>query len=64
MDILKKAAEKNVKIHFPVDYITGNKFSNDSEVGTATDASGIPDGWQVHICAILYSTYKCSVVET
>jgi len=40
-----KAKEKGVKLHFPVDFVTGSKFAEDAEVGSATVASGVPDGW-------------------
>jgi len=43
-EIVEKAKAKNVKIHFPVDYVTGDKFDKDAKVGHATDAEGIPDG--------------------
>jgi phosphoglycerate kinase len=43
--ILEKAKEKNVKIHFPVDYVTADKYSKDAQVGNASDETGIPDGW-------------------
>jgi len=43
--IIEKAKEKKVKIHFPVDYVTGDKFDKNAKVGTATDATGIPDDW-------------------
>ncbi|KAG1156818.1 hypothetical protein G6F37_007256 [Rhizopus arrhizus] len=45
-NLVKKAAEKNVKIVFPVDFITADKFASDATTGYATDADGIPDGWQ------------------
>jgi phosphoglycerate kinase len=48
--ILKKAEEKGVKIHLPVDYVTGDDFSESSNTGTATDATGIPDGWEGFDC--------------
>jgi phosphoglycerate kinase len=41
-----KAKERGVKLHFPVDYITADDFSESANTGTATDATGIPDGWQ------------------
>jgi phosphoglycerate kinase len=44
-DLVAKAKAKNVKLHFPVDYVTANKFAKDAEVGAADDQSGIPDGW-------------------
>ncbi|QRV86085.1 phosphoglycerate kinase [Ceratobasidium sp. AG-Ba] len=44
-ELVKKAEANNVKIVFPVDYITADKFDKDAETGTATDEQGIPDGW-------------------
>ncbi|KAI8874290.1 phosphoglycerate kinase [Ramicandelaber brevisporus] len=43
--LVDKAKAKNVKLHFPTDYVTASKFAKDAEVGHATDESGIPDGW-------------------
>ncbi|KZS99332.1 phosphoglycerate kinase [Sistotremastrum niveocremeum HHB9708] len=43
--LVEKAKANNIKIVFPVDYVTGDKFSKDAEVGSATDETGIPDGW-------------------
>jgi len=43
--IVNKAKERNVEIYFPVDYVTGDKFAEDAQVGSADDTSGIPDGW-------------------
>lgn len=40
--LIAKAKEKGVKLHFPTDYVTGDKFAADAKVGSATDASGIP----------------------
>ncbi|KAG1046876.1 hypothetical protein G6F43_010654 [Rhizopus delemar] len=45
-NLVQKAAEKNVKIVFPVDFITADKFAPDASTGYATDDDGIPDGWQ------------------
>jgi len=45
LEILKKAKEKNVEIHLPVDVIAANAFSNDAET-KITDVKDIPDGWQ------------------
>ncbi len=42
-NLMKKADERGVKIHLPVDFQTGDDFSNDANVGYATDADGIPD---------------------
>lgn len=43
--IIESAKAKNVKLHFPVDYVTADKFGKDAQVGYATDKDGIPDGW-------------------
>ena len=48
--LVKKAKEKNVELVFPVDYVTGDKFSADSKVGSATDESGIGDDWEGFDC--------------
>jgi len=45
LEILRKAKEKNVQIHIPVDVIAANAFSNDAET-QIVDVSEIPDGWQ------------------
>jgi phosphoglycerate kinase len=44
-DIIEKAKKYNVEVILPVDYVTASKFGADAEVGSATDAEGIPDGW-------------------
>ena len=44
--LLAKAKERNVTLHFPVDYVTADAFSETANVGSATDATGIQDGWQ------------------
>ncbi|ELT94023.1 hypothetical protein CAPTEDRAFT_222818 [Capitella teleta] len=43
--LMEKAKSKNVKIHLPVDFVTGSKFGEDAEVGKATVESGVPEGW-------------------
>jgi phosphoglycerate kinase len=43
--LVEKAKKNGVKLVFPVDYITADKFDKDAQSGTATDAEGIPDGW-------------------
>ena len=45
LEILKKAEEKGVKVHIPVDVIAANDFSNDAET-RITNSDEIPDGWQ------------------
>jgi phosphoglycerate kinase len=49
-ELVAKANEKGVRIHLPVDFITGDKFGPDSTVGSATVESGIPDGWEGFDC--------------
>jgi len=44
-EIMEKAKKNNVKVVFPVDYVTGDKFDAKAQVGSATDKEGIPDGW-------------------
>lgn len=41
--ILDKAKANNVQIHLPKDFVTGDKFAEDANAGTATIESGIPD---------------------
>ncbi|KIK63841.1 hypothetical protein GYMLUDRAFT_71959 [Collybiopsis luxurians FD-317 M1] len=43
--LVEKAKKNNVKLVFPVDYITADKFDKDAKTGSATEAEGIPDGW-------------------
>lgn len=44
--LIEKAKAKGVKVTLPVDYVTADKFAPDANTGTATDETGIPDGWQ------------------
>lgn len=41
--ILKKAEEKGVQIHLPIDYVCGDKFKEDANVQVLE--GDIPDGW-------------------
>lgn len=41
--VMAKAEERKVRIHLPVDFVTGDAFSNDANVGQANDSDGIPD---------------------
>uniref|UniRef100_T1JGK5 Phosphoglycerate kinase n=1 Tax=Strigamia maritima TaxID=126957 RepID=T1JGK5_STRMM len=43
--LMDKAKSNNVTMHLPTDFVTGNKFSEKAETGTATISTGIPDGW-------------------
>jgi phosphoglycerate kinase len=45
-DLIKKAAAQGKKIHLPVDWVTGDKFGADANVGAATLSTGIPAGWE------------------
>jgi phosphoglycerate kinase len=45
LEILKKAKEKNVQIHLPVDVIAADSFSNDAKT-QVIDVTKIPHGWQ------------------
>jgi phosphoglycerate kinase len=45
LEILKKAKEKGVQIHIPVDVVAADAFSNDAET-QIVDVREIPDGWQ------------------
>jgi len=44
-DIVKKAAEKGVKIVLPIDFVISSKFGEDGEIKQATKAEGVPDGF-------------------
>jgi phosphoglycerate kinase len=44
-DIMKKAKEKGVQIHLPVDDVCGDKFDAAAQVKTVDEAAGIPAGW-------------------
>jgi phosphoglycerate kinase len=45
LEILKKAKEKGVQIHIPLDVVAANAFSNDAAT-QVVDVREIPDGWQ------------------
>jgi phosphoglycerate kinase len=44
-DIMKKAQEKGVKIHLPVDFVTADKFDANAKTAVRTLAEGVDDGW-------------------
>ncbi|KRY46313.1 putative phosphoglycerate kinase [Trichinella britovi] len=44
-ELMEKAKKNGVKIHLPVDIVTGDKFDEKAAVGSATVQTGIPDGW-------------------
>lgn len=45
LSILRKASEKGVQVHLPVDVIAADSFSNDAKTQTVSVKS-IPEGWQ------------------
>ncbi|WP_430614678.1 phosphoglycerate kinase [Flavobacterium sp. JP2137] len=45
LEIMRKAKEKNVQIHLPVDVIAADAFSNDAQT-KIVKVDEIPDGWQ------------------
>jgi len=45
-DAVNKAKTKGVKLHFPTDYVTADKFAEDANVGSADDTTGIKQGLQ------------------
>jgi len=63
-DLMKKAEKNNVKVVLPVDYITADKFDKDANTSTATDATGIPDGWMGLDCGEeSVKLYKAAIEE-
>lgn len=56
--LMEKAEKNSVKIILPSDFVTGNKFAEDAEVGSATITSGIPDGWMVSMNTIVLSSHR------
>ncbi len=45
IEILKKAKEKGVQIHLPIDVVAADAFANDANT-QIVDVKQIPDGWQ------------------
>jgi phosphoglycerate kinase len=45
-ELVNDAQARGVKLIFPVDYICADKFDANANTQTATDATGIPAGWQ------------------
>lgn len=41
-ELMKKAEAKNVKMVFPVDFVTADKFSKDAKVNTPSLSSFLP----------------------
>jgi phosphoglycerate kinase len=45
MEILKKAEEKKIKIHLPIDFMCGDKFDKDAKTMLCTKETGIEEPW-------------------
>ena len=45
-DLRDEAKVRDVKLVFPVDYVCADKFDPNANTRPASDATGIPDGWQ------------------
>lgn len=43
--LVEKAKKNNVKLVFPVDFVTADKFDKNANTANATIAEGIPSGW-------------------
>jgi phosphoglycerate kinase len=44
-ELMDKAKEKGVKIHLPVDFVSGDKFDANAQTRAVEDKEGIPKGW-------------------
>jgi phosphoglycerate kinase len=44
-EIMKKAKERGVKIHLPIDFVCGDKFDENAKVVNRTEKEGIDDEW-------------------
>ena len=62
--LVAKAKQRGVALHFPVDYVIADAFSADANVATATDATGIKDGWQGLDCGPLSRKLFADVIGT
>lgn len=43
--LIEKAKQKNVKLHFPIDYVIADKVAADAKTDYADDQTGIRDSW-------------------
>lgn len=60
--IVEKAKAKGVKLHFPTDFVTADKFAENAAVGAATVEQGIPDGWMGLDCGPKSSALFAEVI--
>eukprot|EP00808_Paulinella_micropora_P030982 g50401.t1 len=44
-EVVRRAAERRVKLHFPTDHVVADHFSEKAQVGVADDQAGVPEGW-------------------
>merc|ERR1712232_14963 len=44
-EVIQKASEKNVNLHFPEDFVCGDEFSNEANVGIFGLDHGITGNW-------------------
>ena len=58
---MEKAKSKNVQIHLPVDFVTGDKFAENATVGKATVQGGIPAGCMVSSSFVTW--FACGIVR-
>jgi len=61
--LIEKAKSKNVKLHFPVDFVTADKFAEDATIGAATVEDGIPDDWMGLDCGPKSKEAFAEVIE-
>ncbi len=62
--LVAKAKQRGVALHFPVDYVIADAFSETANVKSATDQTGIPDGWQGLDCGPLSRKAFADVIRT
>ncbi|KAF8568461.1 hypothetical protein P879_00842 [Paragonimus westermani] len=61
-EVMQLAKTKNVQIHLPVDFITGDKLADDAKTGSATVESGIPDDYMGLDCGPKTMVKFCEVI--
>jgi phosphoglycerate kinase len=62
--LVSKAKERGVALHFPVDYVIADSFSEDANVRAASDETGIDDGWEGLDCGPLSRQKFVEVVRS
>ena len=61
--LMEKAKSNGVSIHLPCDFVTGDKFAADAQVGYATKEEGIPAGWMGLDCGEKSNSTFAKVVK-